>query len=53
MVPSTGSPSGHFADAKCLQAGLAVFAFRGLRTLKQKQRSAFRSLSHTKQLVCY
>ena len=53
MVPSTGSPSGHFADAKCLQAGLTVFAFRGLRTLKQKQRSAFRSLSHTKQLVCY
>ena len=51
MVPSTGLPSGHFADAKCLQAGLAVFAFRGLRTLKQKHRSAFQSLTEQQAVV--
>ncbi len=28
------------------------FAFRGLRTLKQKHRSAFQVLSHTQQWVC-
>ena len=53
MVPSTGYPSDKIPDGIFLQAGLAVFAFRGLRTLKQKHRSGFRSLPHTKQLVCY
>ena len=29
MVPSTGMPSGKIPDGIFLQAGLAVFAFRG------------------------
>ncbi len=45
------SPSGKISDEIFLQAGLAVFAFCGLRTLKQKHRSAFRSPTDTKQLV--
>ncbi len=38
------SPSGHFADAKCLQAGLAVLALRRgkARARKLVQRCAFR-----------
>jgi len=41
MVSGLGSPSGKIPDGIFLQSGLAVFAFRGLRTLKQKHRCAF------------
>ena len=45
-------PSGKIPDEIFLQAGLAVFAFRGLRTLKQKHRSAFQVPSQAKQFAC-
>lgn len=43
-------PSGHFPDGKCLQAGLAVFAFRPF-VLKQKHRCAFQILPRAKQFA--
>ena len=52
MYPRRRLPSDKIPDGIFLQAGLAVFAFRGLRTLKQKHRSAFQLPTHTKQLVC-
>ena len=41
-------PFRHFSDEKCYRAGLAVFAFRGLRALKQKHRSAFQIPTRSK-----
>ncbi|MBP5617479.1 MAG: hypothetical protein J6X06_06895 [Elusimicrobiaceae bacterium] len=53
ICPVQTSPSGKIPDGIFLQAGLAVFAFRGLRTLKQKHRCAFRSLPRIKQFMRY
>ena len=44
-------PSGKTPDGIFLQAGLAVFAFRGLHTLKQKHRCAFQVLPRIKQFM--
>ena len=51
MMPNMGLSSGKIPDGIFLQAGLAVFAFRGLRTLKQKHRCAFQSLTRAKQFI--
>ena len=49
--PPGDLPSGKIPDGIFLQAGLAVFAFRGFRTLKQKHRCAFQVLSRAKQFA--
>ena len=53
-APTRNFPFGHFTDVKCLQAGLAVFAFRAMPVrlaLKQKHRSAFQVLPRIKQFM--